>query len=105
MQEVTRKAVVKVKEAPGVSGVFKGTPRGRARSCPRYDIPVYLLETCSMSHLFVFKGWTYVCCTTELSDCDISLNSETMKSDQVQSRLEVLLPGSQPVLAVKISQK
>jgi len=87
----------KSKGSPGVSGVFKGTTRGRARSCPRHDIPVYLLETCSMSHLFVFKGWTYVCCTTQLSDCDISLNSETMKSDQVQSRLEVLLPGSQPV--------
>ena len=55
---------------------------------------IYLLETCSMSHLFVFKGWTYVCCTIELSDCDISLNSETTKSDQAQSRLEVLLPTS-----------
>ena len=40
MQEVTRKAVVKVKEAPGVSGAFKGTARGRARSCVR------LLVTC-----------------------------------------------------------
>ena len=56
-----------------------------------------------MSHLFVFKGWTYM--LHYRTDCDISLNYKTMKSDQVQSRLEVLLPGSQPVLAVKISQK
>lgn len=24
--------------SPGVSGLFKGTARGRARSCPRYDL-------------------------------------------------------------------